>query len=127
MHSKELALVLLRVSLAFVFIYFAINQLSDPGAWNDFVPESLKFFGISGNNIVIFNGFVELVFGIFLLIGLYVRFFALIMAVHLFVIAFSIGFNPLGVRDFGLAFAILTLYFFGADKYTLDYKYSKRV
>ena len=71
MHSKEIGFVILRISLGLVFLYFSISQLSDPGAWNSFVPSFLQVSGISGNNIVVFNGFIELVFGTFLIIGLY--------------------------------------------------------
>ena len=126
MYSKDLANVILRVSLALVFLYFGISQISDPGAWSVFVPDFFKVSGISGNNVVLFNGFVELVLGTFLLIGLYVRISALILSLHLFGIAFSIGFNPLGIRDFGLAFATLALYFYGYDRYTVDYRFEKK-
>lgn len=127
MHSKNLAIVLLRVSLALVFLYFGINQVYDPGSWNGFVPDFFKVSGISANNIVLFNGFVELVLGTFLLVGLYVRFSSLILSLHLFGIALTIGFSPLGVRDFGLAFATLALYLYGCDKYTIDYKYENKI
>ena len=126
MHSKDLAPLILRISLALVFLYFGISQNLDPGAWSGFVPESMKTSGITANNLVILNGFIEIVLGIFLLIGLYVRFASLVLSIHLFVIAFSIGFSPLGVRDFGLAFATLALFFNGYDKYTLDYKSEKK-
>lgn len=126
MNSRELAPALLRVSLGLVFLYFSISQLNDPGAWSGFVPDFLHVSGISANNIVIFNGFIEFVFGTFLIIGLYTRLSALIMSLHLFGIAFSIGFSPLGVRDFGLAFATLVVFLFGADRYSVDYKFGKK-
>lgn len=126
MNSKDLAPVVLRVSLGLVFLYFAFNQLSDPSSWSGFVPEFATRFGLSANNLVVFNGFLELVFGTFLIIGLYTRIASLVMGLHLFGIAFSIGFSPLGIRDFGLAFATISVYLFGPDRYTLDYKYSKK-
>ena len=126
MNSKELAPVILRLSLGLVFLYFSISQLRDPGAWSGFVPNFLHVSGISANNVVVFDGLIELVFGTFLIIGLYVRVSALIMSLHLFGIAFSIGFSPLGIRDFGLAFATLALFFFGYDRYTLDYKFANK-
>ncbi len=126
MNSKELGFVTLRVSLALVFLYFAFMQLSDPGSWSSFVPERFKVSGISANNIVLLNGFVELVLGMFLIIGLYTRFASLILGIHLIGIAFSIGFNPLGVRDFGLALATISVFLFGPDRYTLDYRLAKK-
>ena len=126
MHSKDLAPVVLRITLALVFLYFGFSQVYNPDNWTSFVPEFAILPGITANNLVIFNGFLELVCGSFLIMGLYVRLSSLIMAIHLFGITLSIGFTPLGVRDFGLAFATLALYLFGPDNYTVDYKYSQK-
>ena len=126
MHSKDIAPVVLRISLALVFLYFGFQQISNPDSWISFVPEWIILPGMTTNNFVILNGVIELLFGTFLIVGLYVRFSALILSLHLFGIAFSIGFTPLGVRDFGLAFATLALYLWGFDKYTLDYKFINR-
>ncbi len=126
MQSNEIGKIILRVSLALVFLYFGIMQIRDPGAWSGFVPDRFHVSGISANNIVIFNGFMEIVLGTFLIVGLYVRFAALVMSLHLFGIALSIGFSPLGIRDFGLAFATLALFFIGADRYTVDNKFAKK-
>ncbi|MEK6894458.1 MAG: DoxX family protein [Nanoarchaeota archaeon] len=126
MQSNEIGKIILRLSLALVFLYFGVQQIMDPGAWSGFVPDRFHVSGISANNIVIFNGFMEIVFGTFFIVGLYVRFASIVMSLHLFVIALSIGFSPLGIRDFGLAFATLALFFFGADRYTVDYKFAKK-
>ncbi len=76
---------------------------------------------MTANNLVIFNAILELTLGTFLLIGLYNRFSSLILSLHLFGIALSIGFTPLGIRDFGLAFATLAVYLFGYDRYSVDF------
>ena len=125
-NSKELAPVVLRISLALVFLYFGISQLNDPGLWSIFVPDFFVVSGISANNLVILNGFIELVLGTFLLVGIYVRIASLILGIHLFGIAFSIGFSPIAIRDFGLAFATIALFLFGPDKYALDSKFIKK-
>ncbi len=125
-QSSEIGKIVLRISLALVFLYFGIMQLNDPSAWSGFVPEFMTLSFLSANNIVVFNGFMEVVLGTFLVVGLYVRFASLIMSLHLFGIALSIGFYPLGIRDFGLAFATLALFFLGVDRYTVDYKFSKK-
>ncbi|MGV8142054.1 MAG: DoxX family protein [Candidatus Pacearchaeota archaeon] len=122
-HSKDLGLVILRVSLALVFLYFGFSQIYAPDKWTGFVPEFMVPQFMTPNNLVILNGLLELILGTFLIIGLYVRISSLILALHLFGITLSIGFTPLGVRDFGLAFATLALYFLGYDKYTLDQRY----
>lgn len=126
MQSNNIGKIILRISLAIVFLYFGVMQLKDPSSWSGFVPDFVQFSFLSANNIVVFNGFMEVVLGTFLLVGLYVRFASIIMSLHLFGIAFSIGFSPLGVRDFGLAFATLALFFFGEDRYSVDYKFTKK-
>lgn len=126
MNSKELAPAILRISLALVFLYFGIVQLNDPSSWSSYVPEFLDVPGISSNNLVALNGLVEITLGLFLICGLYTRFASLILSLHLFGIALSIGFSPLGVRDFGLAFATLSIFFSGPDRYTFDYNYAKK-
>jgi uncharacterized membrane protein YphA (DoxX/SURF4 family) len=126
MHSKEIGPLLLRISLSLVFLYFAVVQLKDPGSWNTYVPNFLHVSGISANNVVIINGFIELTLGLFLISGLYTRFASLLLSLHLFGIAFFIGFNPLGIRDFGLSLATLAIFFNGCDRFTLDYKFSKK-
>jgi uncharacterized membrane protein YphA (DoxX/SURF4 family) len=126
MHSKEAAPSLLRISMSLVFFYFSFSQLKDPSTWAGYVPKFLIIGGISANNLVVINGFVELLFGLFLITGLYTRISSLILGLHLFGIALSIGFSPVGIRDFGLALATLTIFLFGPDRYTLDSKFEKK-
>jgi uncharacterized membrane protein YphA (DoxX/SURF4 family) len=68
---------------------------------------------------------LELSFGALLLLGLYTKLAAFVLALHLYGIAFSLGFNDLGVRDFGLASATLAVFLHGADKWCLDTKFIK--
>lgn len=126
-HSKDLAPVVLRISLALVFLYFGFSQVFNPDKWVGFVPEFVVPSFMTPNNLVIINAIVELTLGLFLIVGLYTRFSALILCLHLFGITLSIGFTPLGVRDFGLAFATLTLYLLGPDNYTIDYRYRNKI
>ena len=126
MNSKDFAFVILRVSMALVFLYFGFQQVYSPDSWTSFVPEFAILSGMTANNIVMINGVLELILGSFLIVGIYVRFSALILSLHLIGIAISIGFTPLGIRDFGIAFATLALSIFGSDKYTLDYRFENR-
>jgi len=117
---------LLRIAMSLVFLYFGFQQVYSPDNSTGFVPELLTSTIITANNIVILNGIVELSLGLFLIIGLYTRFASLILALHLFGISFSLGFTPLGVRDFGLSFATLAVFLNGPDQYTLDAKFAKK-
>jgi uncharacterized membrane protein YphA (DoxX/SURF4 family) len=117
---------ILRIALSLVFLYFGYQQITNPDAWTNFIPSAILFFGISAKTLVLTNAFLELGFGTLLLIGLYTRVASFILAMHLFGIAFSIGFNPLGMRDFGLAFATLVIFFNGIDWLCIDKKLEKK-
>ena len=119
---------LLRIGLSLVFLYFGFQQITSPNEWVSFVPDwALKFsFGLSANNIVMANAILELTLGIFLIIGLYTKFSALILSLHLFGIAFSMGINQIAVRDFGLAVATLVVFLNGMDSWCLDKKFGKK-
>ncbi len=111
---------LLRIALSLVFLYFGFQQITAPDVWVDFVPSFLTSTIITAANIVMVNGVLELTLGTFLLMGLYTRISALILSLHLFGITTSIGFTPLGVRDFGLAAATLVLFLQNVHPYSID-------
>ena len=119
-HYPHVAKPLLRIALSLVFLYFGFSQIISPDNWAGFVPNFLNGSIFSANNWVVFNGMLEITLGIFLLIGIYVRFASLILSVHLFFIAISIGFSPLGIRDFGLALATLAVFFNGTDVFCIE-------
>jgi len=116
---------LLRIALSLVFLYFGFQQITSPDAWVGFVPGFLVTFGIAAKTIIFMNALLELSLGTLMLLGLFTRFSALILALHLFGIAASLGFNDLGARDFGLACATLAVFLFGSDFLCLDQKFKK--
>ncbi len=124
MDKEEFPKVLLRVCLSIVFLYFGVQQVLDASAWTGFVPEFATKFFLSANNIVVMNGVLELILGTFMIIGLYTRASALILSIHLFFIAISMGFVPTSVRDFGLSIATFIIFLNGPDKYCFDRKHS---
>ncbi len=115
----------LRIVMSLVFLYFGYQQVTAPGNWTGFIPGFFLAFGVSAEGLVMTNAFLELGLGTLMLLGLYTRIVSLILALHLFGIAFSIGFNPLGVRDFGLASATLVVFLNGADRFCLDFRLKK--
>ncbi|MDP4039522.1 MAG: DoxX family protein [Candidatus Pacearchaeota archaeon] len=116
---------LLRISLSFLFLYFSIQQFIAPESWISFVPDIALSLGFTAKTLVLLNAFFELFFGVLLIIGLYTRFSSLVLALHLFGIAFSIGFNPLGMRDLALALATFSVFLNGPDRYCIDFKMQK--
>jgi uncharacterized membrane protein YphA (DoxX/SURF4 family) len=126
-HSKDLSEMVLRVSMALVFLYFGVSQAITPDSWVSFVPDFVVPSFMTANNLVIANAVFEITLGLFMILGIYTRFSSLFLSLHLFGIAFSIGFNPLGIRDFGLAFATLTVYLNEPDKYCLENKFTSNL
>ena len=88
---SEYGKILLRVSMALVFIWFGINQIYSPLSWVSYVPNLMTSM-FSAGTIVLMNGCLEIILGIMLLSGLYVRFTSLILGLHLIGIAFSVQF-----------------------------------
>lgn len=110
---------ILRISLALVFLFFGVSQVYHPSNWIGFVPSFVSSF-ITAGTAVLINGFIEIFFGLLLIFGLYARFSSLVLGLHLFLISISLGLTPLGVRDFGLALATLSIFFSETDKFSLD-------
>ena len=123
---KKYSAPLLRIAMSLVFIYFGFQQITSPAEWTGFIPDVALSFGISALNIVIINSLVELILGTFMLIGLFTRISSALLAIHLLVISLSLGFNPLGVRDFGLTLATFAVFLNGPDDFCIDKKYLKK-
>jgi|SRR3989344_2877458 len=112
--------VVLRAGLVILFLWFGLSQVSAPGDWVSWVPEWTSAFGVSASTIVLLNGAFEVVLGALLAVGFYTRVAALLLSIHLLFIAYEVGYNDVGVRDFVLAIATLSLALFEPDQYTID-------
>ncbi len=119
MTHKQLTLyspVVLRLGLVAVVIWFGVSQLMNSAQWVGVVPVWAKSLsGMSALSIIRFNGCFEILTGALLAIGLWTRWVALALAVHLFIIATGFGISPIGVRDFGLSVSLLAVAMFGSD------------
>ncbi|MFT4313484.1 MAG: DoxX family protein [Candidatus Woesearchaeota archaeon] len=115
---KELAMPLLRYGLALVFIYFGVSQLLDPYNFIGYLPTFL-FLTDYAVWFVYANAIFELIASVFLILGIYVRPVAFLLALHLAAITFKLGLSMDGVRDFGLTIATFTVFLYGEDKWCL--------
>ncbi len=115
---------ILRIGMALVFLYFGTSQLMSAAKWIGFVPHFVTAM-VGGNAVLLvhINGIFELIAGLCLLVGFQVRTVALLLGLHLIGIAGSIGWSPLGVRDYGLAIATLSIFVGGADLWCVDRKF----
>ena len=121
LKAAHLAPVVLRAGLVALFLWFGLSQLTAPGNWVSWVPEwPTTLLGLSPAVIVLLNGVFETVLGAALAVGFYTRWVSLALSLHLFFLAYELGYNDIGVRDFVLAVSTLSLSMFGPDEYTLD-------
>ncbi len=119
--KQQIGIFILRLSLAFVFLWFGFSQLSNAALWISFVPEWATRF-LSSGALVYLNGLFEIALGIMLAFGVLTRYVALILGLHLFVIAGSMGFSAIGVRDFGLSLVTISLFFLGNDQFSWSFR-----
>lgn len=116
---QSLGFVVLRVGLALVFIWFGSQQVLHPDKWVAFLP-SWKFLysipALTPVKIVLINGIFEIVAAVLLILNRFTRIVALLLAVHLAGIAWSIGINATGVRDIGLTVATFSLFLLGPQR-----------
>lgn len=122
---KKISPAILRIAMAAVFLWFGLNQVFDADSWIFFLPEFLRNSVAEPAVFVFLNGLLEIFFGIFLLLGIYIRFCAFVLAINMVGIVLSVGYNSVGVRDFGLAAATFAIAFNGSDFLSLDKYFGK--
>ena len=122
MNYKEYAPIVLRISLSLVFLWFGFTSVFNYETLVGYLPEFAYSLEISLQSIMLLNGIFEIVLGILLIIGLFTRVVAFILFLHTLGIMFSLGYNAVAVRDFGLALATFSVFLHGADKWCFDKK-----
>ncbi|MBL7056377.1 DoxX family protein [Candidatus Woesearchaeota archaeon] len=137
--NKKYSVTIIRIGIALVLLWFGIHQLINPESFLSYVPEALyqhptemmhehslqmmhNIEKPSVHFLVMGNGVFETIAGLFLLLGFYTRIIAFVTFLHLFLIALSLGYNDLMIRDLGLSIMLLSLVFSGAGKFSLDNK-----
>lgn len=120
---KEESIPIVRYSVGLVFFLFGISQLLNPVLWTAWVPQFIPF---APKTVVITNGIFDLIIGFFLILGLFLRFFSFIGILHLIGITASVGYNDIGIRDFGILLALVAVFLHGPDQYCIDSIWGKK-
>ncbi len=106
----------LRYALSLVILWFGLQQVMHPADWTAYVPDSVTtMLHVSALSLVMFNAAFELLFGTLLILGIQTRWVALLLALHLLDIMYTVGYGEIGVRDFGLAIATFSIFMYGSD------------
>ena len=128
-HSERLSNygpLVLRLGLAFVFLWFGFSQLFQPESFYGYLPPMMMHLSSSlPHPLIILNGLAEIILGLLLLTGKWTRVAASLLAAHLFFIILSLGYNEIAVRDFGLMIGTIAIALNGADRWCLDQRQTK--
>ncbi len=124
---KEYAPILLRISISLVFLWFGLIQIFDPGSMIGYLPQFTYSMPIGSLIFIFLNGIFETAFGLLLLVGFYTRLSSFLLGLHLLGITFSLGYNDVAIRDFGLTLATFAIFLQGADKWCLDRKLNREI
>lgn len=108
MSSK--ALFVLRLAIAFTFVYAGISGFINPSNWIGYFPTWLVLPGISAETLLIVWGIFEILLGAWILFGRKIFIPSVIAALLLFGIT-ALNFIQIEVlfRDIGLGLAALSL------------------
>src|SRR3989338_5178714 len=137
--NKDYSIFIVRMSLALVLLWFGISQLINPESFLGYIPQWMyehpqqmmhehplqlmhNIPKPSVHVVLTFNGIADTLLGLLLLMGFYTRLTAFIAALHLLSIGFSLGYNDIAIRDFGLSLMALSVVFSGAGILSLDNK-----
>src|SRR3989344_7216728 len=96
---------ILSYFLAFVVIWFGINEIFNPESWVVFLPEFFENFDVV-NILVIGHGILLTLCGLALVFNFYRKYIAIILSLILaniiVTLLFSSGLSQIAVRDVGL-------------------------
>lgn len=123
---QKFAPVVLRIGLSLVFLWFGLQQVQQASMWVSYLPDWTSVLPVSPTSFVLLNGWFEIVFGVLLISGLFIRIASLLLGLHLLGIAFSLGYSAIAIRDFGLAVATLSVFIHGVDTWSMDGFLSKK-
>jgi uncharacterized membrane protein YphA (DoxX/SURF4 family) len=99
--------VVLRIGIAFVFIWFGISALTNTDMWIRLVPEWALNIAPAAT-LVKMHGLVELLFGAMLAFGIYARLSAFILLLSI-LNTLTLVSGAIFIRDVGLAVALVSL------------------
>lgn len=111
MDKKKIGILLLRLGLAFVFIYAGVGTLIAPDSWVGYFPSFLK--KMVGESLLLkAHGTLDILIGLWLLSGVQLFYSSLASALLLAgIVIFNFGVMDVVFRDIGLALASLALTF----------------
>lgn len=99
---------IMRVFLAFVFVWFGISEITDPANWISYMPSFISNWNIDGNFLVQIHGAILVFLSFCLIFKFYLRLTSFLMVLIMLQITFGLFLiskfepNEIIVRDIGL-------------------------
>jgi len=103
-HSEDI----LRVGLAFAFLWFGWSGISNPNMWVSMVPSWTGVIATPGT-LVLLHGIFEVVFGLLLFADIWTGPVAFILFLNLLHTLTLLSWGPIMVRDITIALALLSV------------------
>lgn len=105
--SSRYAYLALRLGLAAVFLWFGIDKMFHPSYWlNAWVPQGvqsvLAHFNVSGTQFSYLNGIFEILVGLSLVTGVFMKVFSALAIIFLLSVLIFVGISEVTVRDFAM-------------------------
>ncbi|MDD5357028.1 MAG: DoxX family protein [Candidatus Pacebacteria bacterium] len=119
-NMKKYAPLVLRVGISLVVLWFGFQQLLHPQMWVRILPAWTASLPFTPLTLIAINSWFEIIFGLALLVGFQTRIVAFLVALHIFHIAYTLGYGAVGVRDFGLGMAALSMAMGEPNELSLD-------
>ena len=111
----------LRIGISLVFLWFGSQQFLHTEMWTSYIPQWVVDKSPVGPlTLVHINGAIEIIFGTALILGFFTRVSAFVLTLHMAHITTMVGYDSIGVRDFGLTIATFSIFLNGVDSLTLD-------
>ncbi|MDD5050701.1 MAG: DoxX family protein [Candidatus Pacebacteria bacterium] len=123
---KKYAPLVLRIAISFVLLWFGTQQLLHPQMWVKILPPWTTSLPFAPLTLIAINSWFEIIFGIALLVGFQTRIVALVLALHIFDIAYTLGYGSVAIRDVGLALATLSIAMADAPELSFDMFLAKK-
>lgn len=127
MNRRDLSLLILRIGLSAIFLYFGVLAIQDPSGqgaiWINQNFTTIIERVASVNLFMTTLGIVQVIVSVFTMLGVYVRYTSSVAIILLLGIIVNLGFNDIALRDFAILTGHLFLVLNGGGRYVLVGKF----
>ena len=118
--------IVLRIAISIVLFWFGVSGLFFTSTMVSYVPEWANIAGDSLEVTIQINGFIEIILGMLIFTGLFLRIATIGFIIHMGFILAVVGYNEIGVRDLGLLLSGVALYMTNDHTLTLDARFRNK-